>query len=67
MSCTPGYKLVGGECVLLPKISPWGKEPFIIKVYHPGSDRILEISVSMDMKGENISFKAKSIEYESSV
>lgn len=63
MSCAPGYKLIGDMCVLLPKISPWGKEPYMIRVYNPESDQILEISVSLDLKMEKVRFKASMISH----
>lgn len=59
MSCQEGYTQIGEYCVKLPKISPWGDEPFEIRVIKVGYDKGVEISVKMDMKGEKLVFSAK--------
>lgn len=47
-----------------PKISPWGDEPFVLRVYKTGYDKGVEISVKMDMKGEKLVFSAKPLNVE---
>ncbi len=59
MSCQEGYTQIGEYCVKVPKISPWGDEPFVLRVYKTGYDKGVEISVKMDMKAEKLVFSTK--------
>lgn len=58
-------QLINGICVYNPKISPWGKEPLVIRLHREDSDKGVEITIRVNVAKEQLEIKASPMNMES--
>ncbi len=51
-------QLINGICVINPKISPWGDEPCVIRIYKEGEPKGVEISIKVNVAKKQLEIKA---------
>ena len=56
MTCSG--QLINNICVINPKISPWGDEPCVIKIFREGDDKGVEITIKVNVAKKQLEIKA---------
>ncbi len=56
MTCSG--QLINGICVINPKISPWGDEPCVIRIYKEGDAKGVEITIKVNTTKKQLEIKA---------
>jgi len=51
-------QLINGICTINPKISPWGDEPCVIRVFKEGDNRGVEITIKVNVAKKQLEIKA---------
>lgn len=59
-------QLINGICVINPKISPWGDEPCVIRIYKEGATRGVEITIKVNETKRQLEIKASPMNVSSS-
>lgn len=51
-------QLINGICVINPKISPWGDEPLVIRVFKEDDPKGVEIAIKVNVGKKQLEIKA---------
>ena len=51
-------QLINGICVINPKISPWGDEPLVIRVFKEDDPKGVEINIKVNTIKKQLEIKA---------